>query len=88
MSKVMLRSEYTLRELAYEISHLPHDEVKEFVKELDELMKDYDFTKAIAGLLHKRDEECLECDKYTGQMYDDEGTIKSATALNCELLER
>lgn len=47
MSKVMLRSEYTLRELAYEISHLPHDEVKEFVKELDELMEDYDFTKAL-----------------------------------------
>lgn len=36
----------------------------------------------------KRVTECLECDKYTGQMYDDEGTIKSATALNCELLER
>jgi hypothetical protein len=30
---------------------------------------------------------CLKCDKYVGQMFDGEGITKTATSLNCELLE-
>lgn len=44
---VMLRSEYNLHYLAVEIADLPHNDVKEFIKELDGMMEDYDFTKSL-----------------------------------------
>lgn len=47
MLKVMLKAEYNLHELAAAISNCPHNEVKEFIKELDGMMGDYDFTRSL-----------------------------------------
>lgn len=45
--RVTLSSKHNIYELAYEISNLDHRVVKAFIKELDELMEDYDFTKSL-----------------------------------------
>jgi hypothetical protein len=56
--KVMLRQEVTLDSLAYSIADdCSHEAVLKFIKTLDGLMEDYDFTKKLRDYFIKEIEE-------------------------------